>query len=118
MIIVKTSGIDLSEDNGPMVEKGPVLRKVLIDAKPTGEAGVVVVSFKPGARLAFHKHNAEQILICTDGKGIVATKTEEKVITPGMVAYIPAGEVHYHGATKPDSFTHIAIYKGASEVVN
>jgi quercetin dioxygenase-like cupin family protein len=71
----------------------------------------LLVTFGPGARLNFHTHTYEQILYVTEGKGIVATKKEEKTVTPGAVIYIEPGEVHWHGATKDSSFSHIAIQK-------
>jgi quercetin dioxygenase-like cupin family protein len=30
-------------------------------------------------------------------------------VTPGMAVYIPAGEKHWHGATKKSSFSHLSI---------
>jgi 4-carboxymuconolactone decarboxylase len=41
----------------------------------------------------------------------VATREEEKVVTPGTIVYIAPGEVHWHGATGDSSFSHIAIQK-------
>jgi quercetin dioxygenase-like cupin family protein len=39
---------------------------------------VVMVSFAPGARNKLHTHSTEQILIVTEGKGIIATKDQER----------------------------------------
>jgi len=83
----------------------------LIDAKETGGFSVLLVTFSPGARLNFHTHTFEQILYVTEGKGIVATRKMEKIVTPGEVIFIAPGEVHWHGATKDSSFSHIAIQK-------
>jgi quercetin dioxygenase-like cupin family protein len=72
---------------------------------------LLLVSFGKGARLNFHVHTYEQFLYVTEGKGIVATKTEEKIVTPGMTVYIAPGEVHWHGATKDSKFAHICLQK-------
>ncbi len=111
MIIVNSENIAAVETRDEIVNKGPVNRKALIDAKDTGGFGILLVTFGPGARLNFHTHTYEQILYVTEGKGIVATKQEERVVTPGAVIFIPPGEVHWHGATGDSSFSHIAIQK-------
>ncbi len=97
-------------------EKGRVFRQLLVDHKDTGGPGIVMVHFSPGARLRFHTHTGEQILYITDGKGIVATKSEEFIVTPGTVVYIPPGEVHWHGASADTSCSQIAVYKGESKL--
>ncbi len=70
---------------------------------------VMMVNFAPGARNTLHTHATEQILIVTDGKGIIATKDQEHLVTPGMIAFIPKGEEHWHGATEDSSFAHLSI---------
>jgi quercetin dioxygenase-like cupin family protein len=117
MIIVNTSDAKPAETRDEMVDRGPVYRALLVDPKTTGGFGVALVRFAPGAKLKFHTHTSEQLLYVTEGKGIVATQKEEYTVTPGSVVIIPAGEVHWHGATKDTSFTHVAWYKGQSQVV-
>ena len=119
MIVVKSSDVEAVADaeGNPMVAQGPVYRQQLIDAKTSRGFGALLVTFSPAARLNFHTHPAEQILYITDGKGIIATKDKEYMVTPGMVVFIPPGEVHWHGATNDSSFTHFAIYKGESTVI-
>ena len=111
MIIVNSDNIEAVETRDEIVGKGPVNRKSLIDAKDTGGFGILLVTFSPGARLNFHTHTYEQILYVTEGKGIVATKEKEEIITPGSTVFIPPGEVHWHGATDDSSMSHIAIQK-------
>jgi len=67
------------------------------------------VTFKDGARNRLHSHTTDQILIVTAGLGIVATEREEREIGPGDVAFIPAGERHWHGARPGQDLTHWAI---------
>jgi quercetin dioxygenase-like cupin family protein len=111
MIVIDSNTIAAVETSDEIVGKGPVMRKALIDAEDTGGYGILLVTFKPGAKLNFHTHTFEQILYVTEGKGIVATKDEEKIVTPGTVVFIQPGEVHWHGATNDSSFSHIAIQK-------
>jgi quercetin dioxygenase-like cupin family protein len=111
MIVANSNKVAAVETADEIVHRGPVHRKALIDAKDTGGFSVLLVTFGPGARLNFHTHTFEQILYVTEGRGIVATKEKEQVVTSGEVIYIAPGEVHWHGATKDSSFSHIAIQK-------
>ncbi len=111
MITVNSADVEAVPTEDEIVGQGPVYRKTLIDAKDTGGFSVLLVTFGPGARLNFHTHTFEQILYVTEGKGIVATREKERVVTPGEVIYIAPGEVHWHGATADASFAHIAIQK-------
>ncbi len=111
MIVVNSENIAAVPTQDEIVKSDPVTRKALIDAKDTGGYGILLVTFEPGAGLNFHTHTYEQILYVTEGKGIVATRQEERVVTPGTVIFIPPGEVHWHGATGDSSFSHIDIQK-------
>ncbi len=111
MIVVNSADTQYVETKDEIVGKGPVNRKNLIDARDTGGFGALLVTFGPGAKLNFHTHTYEQILYVTEGKGIVATRSEEKVVTPGTIVYIAPGEDHWHGATKDSSFSHICLQK-------
>ena len=112
MIVIDSNNVEAEETRDEIVGRGEVHRKALIDAGDTGNFGILLVTFSPGAKLNFHTHTYEQILYVTEGKGIVATKDEEKVVTPGTVIYIEPNEVHWHGATDDSSFSHIAIKPG------
>jgi quercetin dioxygenase-like cupin family protein len=67
------------------------------------------VTFHDGARNKLHTHTTDQILIVTAGEGIVATEHEEHTVRAGDVAYIPAGERHWHGARPGMDMTHYAV---------
>ena len=111
MIVVDSNSVKSVPLADEIVAKGPVNRRPLIDTKTTGGFGVALVTFSPGAKLNFHVHDSEQILYVTEGKGVIATKEKEYVITPGCIVFIPAGEAHMHGATGNTSLTHLAIQK-------
>jgi quercetin dioxygenase-like cupin family protein len=93
--------------SSPLFTGSDVSRQTL--ATESQEYNCNVVNFGRGVRNKFHSHDHEQILIITSGKGIVATDTEEKVVTVGDVVIIPAGEKHWHGATEDSEFSHIFV---------
>ena len=66
-------------------------------------------TFRSGARNKLHTHTTDQILIVTAGEGIVATEHEERDVRAGDIAYIPAGERHWHGAKPGRDMTHLAV---------
>jgi quercetin dioxygenase-like cupin family protein len=72
--------------------------------------GGAYVSFRPGARTAWHTHPLGQTLIVTAGCGRVQRwggSVEE--IHPGDVVEFAPGEKHWHGAAPTTAMTHIAI---------
>jgi len=87
---------------------GKVQRQNLLEK---GTAGLVVamVTFDPGAGNRMHAHTGEQVLVVTEGKGVVATETGDQIVTVGTIVYIPANEMHSHGATKDSAFAHLSI---------
>jgi len=114
MRVVKISGAKKESLAGPLFTGPDATRQVLLpDSK---EFSVNVVNFGRGVRNKFHAHDSEQILIVTLGKGMIATETDEKVITPGDVVIIPAGEKHWHGATKDSEFSHIYVSRLGSKL--
>jgi quercetin dioxygenase-like cupin family protein len=111
MIVINSNNVKGVPLNDEIVQKGPVNRRPLIDVKETGGFGAALVTFSPGARLNFHTHDSEQILYITEGKGTIATKDKKYTVTAGCIVFIPAGEVHWHGAADDSSLTHLAIQK-------
>lgn len=107
MRVTRMSEVRKESLNDPLFTGPDGTRQVLLpDSK---EFNVNVVNFGKGVRNKFHSHDSEQILVVTFGKGIIATETEEKVITPGDVVIVPAGEKHWHGATRDSQFSHIYV---------
>ncbi len=79
------------------------------------EFTAAIVSFPPGTRNRFHVHDHEQILYIIEGKGIVATEKEERVVAQGDIVLISAGENHWHGAAPDSTFSHLYITKGETK---
>jgi quercetin dioxygenase-like cupin family protein len=91
-----------------------VTRQVLLPESKEYE--VNIINFGKGVRNKFHAHNCEQILIITAGKGVVATETEEKIVTVGDIVLIPAGEKHWHGSAGDSDFSHVFVIKVGNKV--
>ncbi|HLN45779.1 MAG TPA: cupin domain-containing protein [Candidatus Sulfotelmatobacter sp.] len=97
-------------ENNPLFFGGKVNTQSILQEEHKGKnIQVMMVNFAPGARNKLHTHTTEQILIVTEGKGIVATQDKEHIVTPGMIIYVPPNEAHWHGATKDSAFSHISI---------
>lgn len=108
---VKPEGRRRSDDVHPAkkdgIFTGPVDLQTVFDEGT--DLRLIEVHFKDGARNRPHTHTTDQILVVTEGTGIVAVGTDEREVRPGDVAFIPAGEVHWHGATPHHDMTHWAI---------
>jgi quercetin dioxygenase-like cupin family protein len=78
---------------------------------------VFAVQFVDGGHTTWHRHTSDQILIVTEGRGIVATDDQEIEVEPGDIVVAPAGERHWHGAAPGGSMTHIAVLGPGDEEV-
>ncbi|MDE3112987.1 MAG: cupin domain-containing protein [Chloroflexota bacterium] len=92
---------------------GPVDTQTVVDGGK--DLRLIEVHFKSGARNKPHTHTTDQILVVTEGTGIVGAGGDEREVRPGDVAFIPAGEVHWHGAKEGHDMTHLAINGGTSQ---
>ncbi|MDD5100800.1 MAG: cupin domain-containing protein [Syntrophales bacterium] len=94
---------------------GPVTMQTYVGTDESELFSIRQVNFARGVRNKFHSHTIEQVLIVTEGKGIVATEAEEVVVIPGDVIFIPAGEKHWHGAAEDSTFSHLYVMSPKSE---
>ena len=68
------------------------------------------VFFEAGARSNWHSHPSGQILIVTEGVGYHQIKGEPiQIIRTGDLVKCPSNKVHWHGASKDSSMSHIYI---------
>lgn len=114
MIVVEGSTVHpatMAPEDDPIVKSAPVGGRRLLTMTDTDGWAASVTSFGIGGRLNWHTHDSEQILYITEGRGIVATKEREYVVTAGCIVYIPAGENHWHGASEDSSMSHLNIQK-------
>jgi quercetin dioxygenase-like cupin family protein len=98
----------------PIFTGREVTRQVLLPESKEYE--VNIINFGKGVRNKFHAHVYEQILIVTEGKGVVATEKEEKVVTVGDIVLIPAGEKHWHGSDGDSEFSHIFVVRKEDKI--
>lgn len=84
---------------------------------PDLNVGVANVSFEPGCRNNWHKHNnGFQILLATAGEGWYQEEGQPaRKLHPGDVVVVHDGVKHWHGATKNSWFAHLAITAGTPE---
>lgn len=95
---------------------GAVTFQPLVSKSVSKDFNMLMVNFSKGARNKFHTHTSDQVLIVTSGKGIVATEDKQQVVGVGDVIHVPAGEKHWHGATKESDFSHIALEGAGSKI--
>ncbi len=110
MKIVRMDGVSKEVFEKSVFTGKEVTKQVLVPDDHEFTANIV--NFGKGVRTKFHTHDSAQILIVTQGRGIVATEGKEIVVTEGDLIYFPEGEKHWHGATKDSEFSHIFIMKG------
>jgi quercetin dioxygenase-like cupin family protein len=114
MKVIKVVDVKVSDEKSDLftgkVDRQPLTSDEITGVKRTD--GSIVIgknTFHPGARTKLHTHKCEQFLYITDGKGTVGTDKEQYDVTPGTLVYIPAGELHFHGATETTSMGHLTI---------
>ena len=106
MKIVKMNEVPREPYVTPLFTVADITRQNLLESK---DLKLSIVNFGRGTRNKFHTHDGDQVLIVTAGKGIVATEKEEKIVSAGDIVLFPAGEIHWHGATKDSEFSHIYV---------
>ena len=95
---------------------GAVWANVLAVGTTTPPLSVVLATFSPGARTAWHTHPYGQILIGMSGSGRVQLAGEPaRVLNPGDSVTILPGERHWHGAGPDQAFAHISMQSAAPD---
>ena len=100
---------------GGLMTGTQVWRQAILNPDDSTNFNFAIVAVDAGSRNKFHKHSGDQILIVTEGTGIVANDTESLTVTEGDVIVIPAGENHWHGAPDATSMAHITVTVKGSE---
>ena len=99
------------------------IKKMITDAL-TKDFETFLVTFHDGARTKLHYHEVDQVLIATEGSGIVVVETDVRMdsdttatirmneshnMAEGDFVCIPALKWHWHGASKGSKFSHLQI---------
>ena len=110
---------------------GRVEIKKMITEALTKEVEMFLVTFMNGARTKLHYHETDQVLIATEGKGIVVLQTGVKMdsdtaatvkmdevhyLVEGDFVCVPACKWHWHGAVKGSTFSHYQIKQPGTTV--
>ncbi len=114
MKIYKMDQVAKEPTKAPMFT-GPVTMQTYVGPELSKRFLIRQVNFERGIRNKFHTHTIEQILIVTEGEGIVATDKEEITVVPGDIIFIPAGEKHWHGAAEGSTFSHLYVMSPESK---
>lgn len=100
------------EETGGAVQTSTILKKGAL-VGDTGDQVVTIseIRFRPGERTKYHTHDYGQTLYVTDGRGVVATRDEEREVTEGDLIFFPPGEEHWHGTAEDsdDELAHLSI---------
>jgi quercetin dioxygenase-like cupin family protein len=114
MKVIKVAQVVKESHPGPMFT-GHITIQPIVDTELSKEFRIAQVNFGRGVRNKFHSHTFEQMLIVTEGKGIVATEKEQIAVVLGDVIFIPSGEKHWHGAAKGETFSHLFVMSQGSK---
>jgi quercetin dioxygenase-like cupin family protein len=110
MKVVKLSDIPKEPvEANPLFTGSQVYRQLIVKPEESQSFNFSVVAFSAGSRNKMHVHTSDQILIVTEGSGVVANDHEERQISQGDVVLIPAGENHWHGAPGAMPMSHITV---------
>jgi quercetin dioxygenase-like cupin family protein len=95
---------------------GAVFQDPLARADGPSKTNATTVTFVPGARTVWHKHDMRQVLVVTAGVGILQIKGQPaEAMRPGDVATVQPGVEHWHGASANSLFAHISILESKPE---
>jgi len=77
---------------------------------------VGLVRVQPGKVTPPHVHRGGQVLVGIAGKGFVECDGERLEMSAGDVVMCPPGELHQHGASDDEPFSHLTITTGPHDV--
>lgn len=97
--------------------KGEVENQTAVGDDTSRELRLSEIHFRNGAVNKWHVHSCDQILIVTEGEGIVADEREQRVVGAGDVAFIPANTRHWHGAKPGKDMTHWSILANGTTTI-
>ena len=89
---------------------GDVYLNSIATSDDTSRLVVGLVRFTPGARTNWHCHANGQLLVCTDGAGLVVSRDGTVLsLQAGESVWTPGGEEHWHGGRADQMMCHYAI---------
>lgn len=95
---------------------GTTYLTMLSNKDDTFNAPIGNVTFEPGARTNWHKHDGGQILLVLNGEGRYQEKGKEiRVLHKGDIVRIAPGVIHWHGAAAQSWFVHVSLETNAHQ---
>ncbi len=95
---------------------GTTYLTMLSQKDDTFNAPIGNVTFEPGARTNWHKHDGGQILLVLNGEGRYQEKGKEiRVLHKGDIVRIAPGVIHWHGAAPQSWFVHVSLETNARQ---
>jgi quercetin dioxygenase-like cupin family protein len=89
---------------------GTVLQDSMATPLTPSRTSATLVTFTPDARTNWHTHKTRQVLVATQGTGMVQVRGRPpRLLRAGDVAEVPPGLVHWHGALAGHLFAHISF---------
>jgi 4-carboxymuconolactone decarboxylase len=96
---------------------GTVWLQMLVPQNENINYSIGSVTFEPGARSNWHTHPAGQILLITEGKGLYQERGKPvKPLNKGDVIICDPDIEHWHGASRENQMTHIAVTNSKDNV--
>jgi quercetin dioxygenase-like cupin family protein len=89
---------------------GEVNFAILVAGEDPSTMSAGYVCFECSARSAWHTHPKGQLLVVTEGSGLIQEWSKPvRRIQKGDVIWTPPGVKHWHGASPDTRMTHLAI---------
>jgi 4-carboxymuconolactone decarboxylase len=89
---------------------GSVKVTPLVQGEDPSNLSCACVGFQAGARSAWHTHPRGQLLVVTEGSGLIQEWGKPvRRIQKGDVIWTPPNVKHWHGAAPNSAMTHTAI---------
>lgn len=126
----QTGKLPLDSSMSRYFEGSVELRKMVTEAL-TKDFETFLVTFSDGARTKLHYHETDQVLIATEGRGVVVLQTDVRMqsddtatvklgesheLLEGDFVCIPAYRWHWHGARQGERFSHLQIKRPGKTV--
>ena len=99
-----------SQTPSPDYFTGTVRMDPVVSGDDESAVKILMVTFEPGARTAWHTHPAGQSLHIVSGLGLAGSEGQPvQVLRPGDTVWFAPGEKHWHGASPDCAMTHLAV---------
>jgi quercetin dioxygenase-like cupin family protein len=99
-----------SQSANPDYFTGTVRFDPVVSGDDESPVKILMVTFEPGARTAWHTHPAGQTLHVVSGLGLAGSEGQPvQVLHPGDTVWFAPGERHWHGASPDCAMTHMAV---------